>query len=596
MSPEDRAMASGVTVPPLLFAQSFLRAQDDPEKAQAFDAVVPAALSGTEAIAAGFAHARAAGWLEDLCVTCIADRIVARSFLAPAALQTAAPGLVAAQARIEAGTPFLDTILQAQGLIRAAEFVCRIEVDGSHRGTGFLVAPDIVMTAGHVITPPEGNDPLVDATGKVAPDAGSRIEVLFGDRIEMISGRRRRTPPRRFALAPEWLLGRSAPDLDPANLVKAPVADYALIRLAGAPLLRPDALGLAEEEPFAQDPLLILQHPKGKPLCHAQGAVDAPDGVSHFFTHTVNTEDGSSGGPCLSPDFRVIGIHQGNVVNRKLNQAQSIGPPAAVLRALAPAASAPGYAQTLLLASGQRRLVVGRHETQDWLRASLGPAGTRILAVSPAPGRKAGMTFTADLIEGLLPRDQHRVLRLSAEQFRAEDPQAFGIRLLAAAGAPPGPATGAPDADTTLESWLRRVHVPGLLRQLDTLRGGRLVWLVLDDLRLTLVEGNGLRETLDLIYEAAATTDWLRVVLLGYGTTPPPAATATFQRIDLPPIAPADLASAFHARLDALPDRILAAQIRSSCDSFLQFLTKIDADARLDFAAQTVGNFLGQVP
>ncbi|MCB1342221.1 MAG: trypsin-like peptidase domain-containing protein [Pseudooceanicola sp.] len=593
----DRDLAAFVAVSPLAFAQAFIAAQADTAQPVSFDAVVPANLSAPDALAEGFAVARKQDWLDDLCARLIADRMVTRDFLAVAAKQTAAEGLIAAQARIEALSPFRDTLLDAQGLLHVAGFVCRIEVDGKHRGTGFLVRPDVVMTAGHVLTPLDGGDPLIVA-GQPMPDAHTRVEVLFDDKIEMISGRRRRTRPRRFApIAPPdpWLLGHSAPVVGAGGVAAAGVADYALFRLDAAPLPVPEGLALGPQDPFATDPLLIVQHPKARAMCHAFGNVDLPDAATRVFTHTVNTEEGSSGAPCFAIDFRVVGLHNGAVLNADppRNSALSISVPAAILANL-PLAPAPlRYLRDLRLASGQDRLVVGRTETQDWLRAALHPTGPRILAVTPT-ARKTGMSFTADILSALLPRDAHILIRLSAEQFRNDAPPAFAARLFDAAGLPAGQFQP-PDPNTTPDSWLRLQFTPRLLETLDRFRAGRMVWLSLDDLRLPLADGNGLRDLLDLLYDSVATHDWLRILLLGYGTTPSLTAAPHLSRIDLPPISPEAIRAAFDLRLAGL-DAAEAAPVRANLNALWQFLPGLDADKRLDFAAAAVAPFVAQLP
>jgi hypothetical protein len=44
-----------------------------------------------------------------------------------------------------------DAFLFGKGLLAACEHVCRIDVDGTHSGTGVLVRPSLVATAAHVV-------------------------------------------------------------------------------------------------------------------------------------------------------------------------------------------------------------------------------------------------------------------------------------------------------------------------------------------------------------------------------------------------------------------------------------------------------------
>lgn len=587
ISEVDRDLAAAVEVGLLQFAQTFLSAQDDREtRAQDLDALVPTDLAPQEAIACAFGLAREQGWLADLCARCMADRIVLRRFATIAAEANATPGSIAMQAWVNDQSPFYDTLLQAQGLIHVADFVCRILVDGEHRGTGFLVRPDVVLTAGHVLSAPDGGDPLVGAGGAAEPDAADRIEVLFSDRIELISGRRRRIPPRRFAVADDWLLAHEVPDGTATGQT-----DYALIRLEAAPNLQPDALALVNEAPFPGDSMLIIQHPRANPVCHSFGSIDRPDPGIGIFTHTTNTEPGSSGAPCFSPDFRVVGIHSGEVrgANPPRNAALSSAVVAPVLDRLPQIPAPARYVTEFRLRGGGDRMVVGREETQDWMRAALSGGGGRILAVSaPEPGvRRCGMTFTADLLQALLPAGEHRIVRLSADQFSNDEPTGFARRLCGGAGAPASLtlSTG-PGPDSTPESWLRREFTDEVLGHLDVLRGDRMLWLVLDDLmRATLAERNGLREFLDLIYEAAADRPWLRIILLGYDTAPPPGAAPILERMTLPPINADMIREEFEIRLGSLQDKNAAERIRANLAGLWSLLPSLSSDDQLDFAA-----------
>lgn len=599
MSEDDLKLAREVCVGPQQFSESFMRAQADRDGARkSFDSVVKVDLPPEEAIATAFALARAETWLDALCNQCVVDRIATHGFVNEAARQTAAPGLVAAQARIQEDSPFRDTLLEGTGLIKVADYICRILVDGVHRGTGFLVRSDLVMTAGHVMTPPRpGDPPLVGIGGAAEPDAADRIEVLFDDKIELIAGRRSRKP-RRFTVAESWLVARSAPVLGAGNVAAEAMPDYALIRLASAPLLKPGGLDLQDDDPFPKLPLLIVQHPAARPMCHANGIVEMPGPAANFFLHDVNTDGGSSGAPCFSTDFKVVGVHSGEVLgsNPRRNALLSIRIPAGVLAAIPQTAPAPTFLTQLTLPDGRQRAVVGRQETQNWLRDCLGGSTRRILAVNATAARKTGMSFTGDLFEALLPRDQHRIVRLSAEQFRNASPQEFARQLLQSAG---GAATlslpAQPDANSTRVSWLRRDFVTKLLDQLDTLRAGRLVWLILDDLRLALAEGNGLRECLDLMYAEVAIRDWLRIALLGYGATPAPEVADHLHRVDLQPIAPEELNGFLQARIAALGSAEARNLLKKTFDPLWGHVGSLPEINRLDFAADLVTAFMPQL-
>lgn len=585
----DLDLARQVRVGIQPFTTTFERAQAGRDPVIRFDSAVPPDLTPEEAVATAFAHARADGWLNDLCAQCIVDRIVTREFLLQAARQTAGVGQLAAQALVNQNSRFKDTVLEAEGLLYVADFVCRIEIGGSHKGTGFLVRPDMVMTADHVIAS------LVGPGGAVLPDSATALQVIFDDKIEMISGRRTRKP-RSFGVMSNWLVTRGgAAVVAGVASVDSATPDYAVIQLDSTPLPLPFGLTLSKNDSFADDPLLIVQHPGGQPMSHDDGKVLLPDAVTQVFTHNVSALPGSSGAPCFNDVFEVVGIHSGEKLGAvpQCNAALAIATPAKILAQIPPSTGlAPRYQSQMPLANGEVHPVLGREETQDWRRLSLADGKLRILAVSPVASRKVGMSFTADLVASDLPADQHRLIRLSAEKFRNDSPQDFARKLFAGAGAPATLALPAgPDADTTRDAWLRYTFVPEVLTRLDGLRDGRAVWLVLDDLRETLADGTGLRECLDLLYAGIIDRPWLRILLLGYGATPTPEVGAMMQRITLPPISITDFEAFVRARLAVLSQAEQKA-VLAQFTRMWAFLPKLPVPDQLDYAADVVTGIL----
>jgi V8-like Glu-specific endopeptidase len=174
--------------------------------------------------------------------------------------------------------------------------VCRVEPqpppDTEGYGTGFLVAPDIVMTNYHVV--------------KKFPKRAVRGEAAIVFRFDYEVGPDGVSIPksREYGLADEWLLFHSS----------VGKLDYALVRLNGPPgehrfgkslrgYLEPVAHSFTADEN-----LYIFQYPDGKPLSHKVGQVIQPaDG--DWVTYNVNTQGGSSGSPCTTEDLKVVAIH-----------------------------------------------------------------------------------------------------------------------------------------------------------------------------------------------------------------------------------------------------------------------------------------------
>ena len=185
------------------------------------------------------------------------------------------------------------------GILRRA--VCFIRPDPSTIvgcGTGFLVAPDLVLTNWHVAEPFWTKD-----------EETSRVSVQFDYEMNPDGNLKPATQPCR--LKPEW------------NLPNSPVKDrdFALLRLdrpAAEDLIDGSRRGFLGLSAMSQEnlvrslekgpPLLILQHPQAEPLKLALGAaVEVTE--SRYVWYTVNTDGGSSVAPCLSQSLEVIGLH-----------------------------------------------------------------------------------------------------------------------------------------------------------------------------------------------------------------------------------------------------------------------------------------------
>jgi len=182
---------------------------------------------------------------------------------------------------------FLD-IAFLQGGLEAARAVARLRMkfsQGWYLGTGFLIAPDLVLTNHHN---------LIDDAGHRA----SELEVWF-DYEATPSGAIR-----------EPLIAR--PDL--ASIVAERDGDWGIVRLA-APVPGRVPLRFATHAPKRDAWVAIIQHPEGLPkkiALHHNTVTYADEHVVHYLTDTLG---GSSGSPVFDESWAVIALHHagGNV-------------------------------------------------------------------------------------------------------------------------------------------------------------------------------------------------------------------------------------------------------------------------------------------
>jgi hypothetical protein len=190
--------------------------------------------------------------------------------------------------------------------------VCRVEIDALRDGlsnvmaTGFLVGPDLVLTADNVLE-------SVHA-GNVFP---YDIRVRFDYKG---TGSGAASQGTVFRAAIDGIVSRD-PYTSQGGL------GYCLLRLENTPGTQP--IGGAQAGPSDAlrnwinlydvgtlspgDELVLLHHAAGKPLKLSTGKVVAmPNDAPTLITYDLPTEPGSSGAPCFTMDFRIAAMHIGS--------------------------------------------------------------------------------------------------------------------------------------------------------------------------------------------------------------------------------------------------------------------------------------------
>jgi len=219
------------------------------------------------------------------------------------------------------------TWLEKAGKVQVC--VCRIEIaaqgGGTIFGTGFLIAPDLVMTNWHVvrgIVANEDND-----TSYAGPKAKASDLICRFDYKVFANGLK--SKGTTFSLAPDWraALSKNNPatrepqtdELDCAVIKlqepagSLPVGDRKQRANDGDPRGFIKLPGATDRPPAfeSKTPVFIVQHPSGEPIKLAleTSAVKSVNGNRTRVDYFTSTEPGSSGSPCFDQNWNLIALH-----------------------------------------------------------------------------------------------------------------------------------------------------------------------------------------------------------------------------------------------------------------------------------------------
>jgi hypothetical protein len=191
--------------------------------------------------------------------------------------------------------------------------VCRVEITSKNHsrefGTGFLIAPDVVITNYHVIE-------------SVIQQLNSSNIILRFDYKQLADGKIINQGTEYRLVEDDWLIDQSP---YAKNTPTHDELDYALLRVDGTPGKekigeKPDPNSPQRgwidlpKEPYdfsPGTPLLIVQHPKAQPLKLAfdTDAIIDINREGTLVKYKTNTEPGSSGSPCFDINWNLVALH-----------------------------------------------------------------------------------------------------------------------------------------------------------------------------------------------------------------------------------------------------------------------------------------------
>lgn len=379
--------------------------------------------------------------------------------------------------------PFLDSKLFFDAMPAARHRVCAIAVDGMVEGSGFLIGPDLVMTARHVLdSPPLAAPPLIrripaaqagdEPTEVHAPGSDRRLSCIFDYMGLLISTFPRDDPPKGVLIADvaaNWLawssqrhphdgIGHLFPD--PPSITKR--LDCAIIRLAervgematdrsgrnirGWLHLDEDLADLSDGQVLA-----LLQYPARSPQKFGSGTYKAAAAGRTRLWYSTEAAGGSSGAPCFDSQCRVVAFHNAGrpstpeegIDTKLCNQGVFIVP---VISALPEDlleevrnASAPSSSLWSVGEGDEIHPLLGRGNFCSWIAEMSGPApAKRVIVVEEAEtdhlAGNSGKSFSTRILRTVMRGRPGLVIEFEAKAIKAAEPDAFLKALAAQAG------------------------------------------------------------------------------------------------------------------------------------------------------------------
>lgn len=291
---------------------------------------------------------------------------------------------------------------------RAARAVCRITQNGDPIGTGFLVAPGLILTNNHVIG---------------SQDEASSFVAEFDFELDIDDAQR--SPVFRFALDPENLFATSDAETE---------LDFTFVSTKPTSLRDSEPITSFGWLPMDErvnkilegEPAVIIQHPRGNPKRVCLFSAELVDRLEDFLHYTTDTDGGSSGSPVFNRSWQLIGLHHAAtrsdkarrghqlVVNEGVRISRIID---ALRRAKRVKGEKDDIAKILSTITSPEIVADGRPQAPPLVAASA-PRGAR-----PARGRRR-WTERIDRIE----LERTKITRLPKDHFAGRDAKHFGYK------------------------------------------------------------------------------------------------------------------------------------------------------------------------